>query len=113
MQQLNYKHMQKINLKINGMHCSSCEKIITAELSELPGAVNIKIDALAGTGSLEIDESKVSLEQIRSAVKTAGYEVTAINTEDIPVAQNEIIVKQHTVDLGRSEEHTSELHSPL
>jgi len=100
MQQLNYKHMQKINLKINGMHCSSCEKIITAELSELPGAVNIKIDALAGTGSLEIDESKVSLEQIRSAVKTAGYEVTAINTEDIPVAQNEIIVKQHTVDLG-------------
>src|SRR3990167_6400626 len=102
MQQLNYKHMQKINLKINGMHCSSCEKIITAELSELPGAVNIKIDALAGTGSLEIDESKVSLEQIRSAVKTAGYEVTAINTEDIPVAQNEIIVKQHTVDLGKT-----------
>ncbi|MDP2909454.1 MAG: heavy metal translocating P-type ATPase [bacterium] len=73
---------KQIELKISGMHCASCEKIIASELSELPGVSNIKIDSKSGIGTLETDDSLVNLEQIKAAVKTAGYEVVSIKSEE-------------------------------
>jgi Cu+-exporting ATPase len=76
----------KITLKIEGMHCSSCEQIITAELLSIPGSENISISSANGSGEMMVP-STVSHEEILSAVKRAGY--TAQITERIPLPGSE------------------------
>ncbi|OGY70755.1 MAG: copper-translocating P-type ATPase [Candidatus Jacksonbacteria bacterium RIFOXYA2_FULL_44_7] len=63
---------EKLHLKIDGMHCESCEKIITAELSEIAGIADIKINAADGSGELSAPE-EVSSETITQAITRAGY----------------------------------------
>jgi len=63
---------EKLHLKIEGMHCESCEKIITAELSEIAGIADIKINAADGSGELSAKE-EVSSETITQAITKAGY----------------------------------------
>src|SRR3990167_10663158 len=63
---------EKLHLKIEGMHCESCEKIITAELSEIAGIADIKINAVDGSGELSAPE-EVSSETITQAITRAGY----------------------------------------
>ncbi|PJA88506.1 MAG: hypothetical protein CO139_02790 [Candidatus Moranbacteria bacterium CG_4_9_14_3_um_filter_36_9] len=62
-----------IKLKITGMHCPSCEKIATMELSDLSGISDIKIDSKLGSGILKADLNLVSKEKILEAIEKAGY----------------------------------------
>jgi len=64
--------MKNINLKIEGMHCESCEKIIKMEIEEVPGVLESKIDSKIGTGNIKVEDS-VEGEVIIEAVKKAGY----------------------------------------
>jgi copper chaperone len=66
--------MKKINIKIKGMHCKSCEMLIKDELEEL-GAKEIGIDYKTGKVSLTFDESKLKLDTIKTAIKKLRYEV--------------------------------------
>ncbi len=66
-----------ITLRITGMHCESCEKIIGAELAELSGVQNIKINAKAGTGELE-SPAELPDQAILDAVSKAGYQGTIV-----------------------------------
>ncbi len=64
---------EKIQLKIEGMHCQSCEMLIKAELLEIAGLSNIKINSATGTGELEA-EAEVPDEAIMAAIARAGYQ---------------------------------------
>ena len=64
------KHLE---LKISGMHCASCEKIISMELSDLTGVSNIKINWSAGAGELDLDLEKNQEPDIIETIKKAGY----------------------------------------
>ncbi|PJA93970.1 MAG: heavy metal translocating P-type ATPase, partial [Candidatus Komeilibacteria bacterium CG_4_9_14_3_um_filter_37_5] len=89
--------MKTLQLKIGGMHCSSCEQIITAELLELPSIGNIKINFQEGSGSLGIDESLVNNSQVIAAIKKAGYEATVINETtgvDQSTSSEDVVVKE-------------------
>lgn len=70
-----------LSLAITGMHCQSCEQLITSEIEELPGVSNIVISQKDGTGSVEIEDDKVTPRQILDAVARAGYEATVVNDE--------------------------------
>lgn len=65
---------EKVQIKIFGMHCKSCETIIKEELKELPGVNLVSIDHKTGIGSVVIDNGKSSNEKILKAIKKAGYE---------------------------------------
>ena len=67
--------MKKITLKISGMHCTSCEKLIGDALSDL-GIKDYRVDSKKGTAVIEFDENKVSLEKIRTIIAKEGYKVT-------------------------------------
>lgn len=66
----------KINAKITGMHCQSCELLIKGELEELPGVSEITVDHKTGEAHLVLDESKSSTDDIVKAIKNAGYDAT-------------------------------------
>lgn len=62
--------MKKI-LKINGMHCKSCSMLIKSELED--AGVKSDINYESGKAEIEFDESKISLEKIKTIIKRAGY----------------------------------------
>lgn len=72
---------KNIKLKISGMHCGSCEKIIEMELQEIPGFKSAKINSQAGEGEVVVDE-KVGDDQIIQAVQKAGYGASIVGGEN-------------------------------
>ncbi len=69
-----------IHLKISGMHCGSCEKIIGAELAGIKGVINSSIDANAGHGIVEA-EDEVQENIVLTAIKSAGYDAEVLQIE--------------------------------
>jgi Cu+-exporting ATPase len=86
---------EKISMKIEGMHCASCEKIIGTELSELSGVQNIQINAATGMGKIEVPP-EVSNEMVVDAINKAGYKATIIERqkEQEPIAAFETFDKK-------------------
>ncbi len=64
--------MKEIRLKISGMHCGSCEKIIQMDLSDIPGVIDSRIDAKTGSGLVKV-EDPVSSETVIATIDKAGY----------------------------------------
>jgi Cu+-exporting ATPase len=77
-----------INLKISGMHCKSCSILAKEELSELEGVSNVEINHENGEGSMILDESVNSKDDVMEAIKQAGYVSEVAQEKDAP---NEII----------------------
>ena len=67
--------MKLEELKIEGMSCHHCAMAVRKELAKLSG-LDV-IDVQVGRAKIEFDETKVSLEQVRSAVAEAGYKVVS------------------------------------
>ena len=91
--------MQNISLKISGMHCASCEKIISMEVHELPGVANFIVSAKTGMASFTLDTQKNKPEDVIAAIKKAGY--TASITESLPSQNNIVAVKSQTAPSGQ------------
>ena len=63
--------MKAVELKIEGMSCEHCVMAVRKELSKHPGA--IVEDVQIGKARVQIDETKVSIQQLSQAVENAGY----------------------------------------
>lgn len=75
--------MSKIFLKIKGMHCPSCEKLVAEELTDL-GATEVKADFRTGSASATVPEEKpLSQADIEAAIRRAGYELDNVEREGV------------------------------
>lgn len=63
----------KKEIKLKGMTCTSCEKIIAKKLKEFSGIHYFSVDYAGSLLKLEFDDDKVSLAEIRRAVEEKGY----------------------------------------
>src|SRR3989339_143801 len=88
---------KKIHLKISGMHCGSCEKIIDAELIGVPGIISSKIDAQAGAGVVETEDS-VAESAVVAAIKVAGYDAEIERVEKSEVVEAPVVFEKKIVD---------------
>lgn len=66
--------MKKIKLKIQGMHCPSCEMLINDALEEI-GLRNIKINSKTGLAEIKYDEEKTTLDEIKKTIEKEGYKI--------------------------------------
>ena len=66
--------MKQLNLKVEGMHCKSCEILLTEELGEA-GAKDINISFSKGTVQATIDEKKISEAKVKQIIEKEGYKV--------------------------------------
>ncbi len=91
-----------MKLIIDGMHCGSCEQIIGAELSEVPGIQNVAIHFATGSGEI-ILTSDVSDESVLKAIEKAGYKASVVERirqnsgED---AHTETLIKKTVSDMN-------------
>ena len=65
----------KTNLKVHGMHCSSCEVLVKEALNELKGMTSVKVSAAKGEVSVDFDETQTSIEEVKKIIKKEGYKV--------------------------------------
>ena len=64
--------MKKINLKVQGMTCSSCEVLIERNLKKIPGVEKVKVSRAKEQAEVECADD-VNIQQLQDAVKEKGY----------------------------------------
>jgi len=67
--------MKNIKIQTKGMHCPSCEMLVTDELNDQKGVVKSKADHKTGIVEVEFDETKINLNKIKEIIKQEGYNV--------------------------------------
>ncbi len=71
--------MQTQLLKVTGMTCGGCTSNVTQALQAIAGVGDVKVSLSAGEATVQYDERLTSPDQLKSAVKGAGYGVDATN----------------------------------
>ena len=71
--------MQTELLKVTGMTCGGCTSSVTKALKAIAGVGDVKVSLSAGEATVQYDERLTSPDQLKSAVKGAGYGVDATN----------------------------------
>lgn len=66
---------EKVDLKVGGMHCKSCARLIELELKDKDGVQAVSVDEAAGHASIEYDPARIDLAALRQAIRDAGYDV--------------------------------------
>ncbi|MFH1520322.1 MAG: heavy metal-associated domain-containing protein [Candidatus Micrarchaeota archaeon] len=59
-------------LKVNGMHCKSCELLLTDVLSEINGVTNVEISQAKGTVKFDYENEHV-VKLVKDEIKKNGY----------------------------------------
>ena len=76
--------MQTELMKVTGMTCGACISNVTHALEAIDGVGDVKVSLSAGEATVQYDERLTSLDQLKSAVKSAGYSVDITNTAQQP-----------------------------
>jgi Cu+-exporting ATPase len=67
--------MEDVRIKVEDMTCQHCQMLVHDAVSALDGVTMVKVDLEAGEAIVSYDSSKIDLEQIKQAVRDAGYQV--------------------------------------
>lgn len=67
--------MEKIELKIEGMHCNGCSTRLEKILSNTKGVKKAVVNFENKIATIEYDSKKLVIQEIYSAVEDAGFEV--------------------------------------
>lgn len=59
---------------VTGMTCGHCVQAVTGELIKLPGVQDVQVDLATGAVTVT-SEAPLSVDDVRSAVDEAGYEL--------------------------------------
>ena len=70
----NHKETTHKQIKIKGMICESCEKIIEKSVGKVNGVKNIKVNYQTGQAEITYNQKQANLEEISTAIKKAGYD---------------------------------------
>ncbi len=65
---------ETIQLKISGLHCTSCAMNIDGDLEDAEGVFSAQTSYAKSQTLVEYDPQKISQEKIREIIKKAGYE---------------------------------------
>jgi Cu+-exporting ATPase len=68
--------MTKLKVTIEGMHCGSCAAGIQMLLSSAIGVKEATVDYDAKTGEVEIDESKITSNDVLKYINDLGYQAS-------------------------------------
>lgn len=76
--------MQTELLKVTGMTCGGCISKVANTLKAVAGVGDVKVSLSAGEATVQFDERLTSPDQLKSALKGAGYDVGATNAAPSP-----------------------------
>ncbi|WP_083234379.1 copper ion binding protein, partial [Acholeplasma laidlawii] len=75
--------MKHENLSVKGMTCASCVASVEKATAKLDGITNVNVNLTTEKLTFDYDMDKVSIEDVKKAVKAVGYEIlTETETAD-------------------------------
>ncbi len=75
----------KVYLRVYDMTCGHCQKRVADAISSLEGVESVEVDLESESATVSFDPQKVSLDEIKAAIRKAGY-----STESENEAQEEV-----------------------
>ena len=66
--------METTTIKVTGMTCMGCVNSVTRVLTALPGVSKAEVSKEAASASVTYDPARVQPEQLKKAIREAGYE---------------------------------------
>ena len=63
----------KTELRITGMHCKSCESILTKSLKDLDGVEHVSVNYESSKAVISYDAKKTNLKEIIACIEARGY----------------------------------------
>jgi Cu+-exporting ATPase len=73
--------MEKITLKIKGMHCESCAKTIEKTLLKEKGIFSANVNFALEKAFIEYDPKEIGINEIKKLIENAGYKTLAAEDE--------------------------------
>ncbi len=74
--------IRELELRVEGMHCASCEKLIREGLGELAGVEVVALDHASDSGSVLYDDSLTDSEKVLAGISEAGYTATVLSDRE-------------------------------
>lgn len=65
--------MEKIEFKLEGLHCDGCVKSVTRMLTAVPGVDAVDVSLAESKASVAYDPSLAQLADFKRAVERAGF----------------------------------------
>jgi copper chaperone CopZ len=65
--------MAGMTFKVRGMHCPSCEKLLSMDIACLPGVAGVKANWKAGT--VEVEGDKFDSAAVKKIIHDNGYKI--------------------------------------
>ena len=72
--------MKKATIMILGMHCASCANNIERSLSKISGVKSARVNLMMKKGYVDCEDN-VKEDELKKAVKKAGYEARSVEFE--------------------------------
>jgi len=66
--------MTKQVITVGGMSCEHCVKAVTEAVKALPRIGAVKVNLKKGVAEVKFDGSKITLAEIKEAIREAGFE---------------------------------------
>ena len=76
--------MQTELLNVTGMTCGGCTSNVTNALKAVAGVGDVSVSLSDGEATVQYDEKRTSPEQLKAAVKGAGFGVETASTAHQP-----------------------------
>ena len=73
--------MQTTQLNVSGMTCGACVGHVTRALSSVAGVDTVDVSLSENVADVKFDEARVSIDTLRAAIRSAGYDVAATPTK--------------------------------
>lgn len=81
--------MQKVILKVKGMHCASCSVLIDKLVGREPGIFSVQTSYGAEKTAIEYDETKIDLITIDTFINQLGYDLIRPDEESSTLEEEE------------------------
>lgn len=81
--------MKKINIKITGMHCASCTKIVSRALEKEKGVKSATVNFSTEKATVEYDPKLINENGLVAAIRKKGYSGYVIHEHNIKLEEKE------------------------
>jgi sulfite exporter TauE/SafE/copper chaperone CopZ len=92
-------NLKKLKLKIEGMHCQSCEVLIERKFKKVGGIEKVNVDYAKGEAEIYCSKEP-KIEELQSAIKEYGYNILPSSEQNAILDQNYKNTKNDYFQIG-------------
>lgn len=67
--------MSQVVIQVEGMSCNHCVQAVQSALTKLDGVTDAKVSLADKNVTVQYEEGKVSVDQMKEAIEDQGYDV--------------------------------------